>query len=175
MKKNLTLLFLISFITALQGAQGGSMLENEQGGLKNEKQIAKVIQLGILEDKELLSFLEEIKTTITTHNWSAFIGLCSNEHYKAQVNDNRMSSTQYIAEAIGVHNHDNSIFEEGESKVDMKVLEKIESLKFLTIKKHYNEVVAEGIITLKSGKNLTIKIEILYDKDDGYIISGALG
>ncbi|KIM13352.1 MAG: hypothetical protein KU38_01490 [Sulfurovum sp. FS08-3] len=176
MKKNLwTLLFLtlLSF-----GSQGGAKLAKEtkdEALVENSLEVSKVIQLDIFEDKQLLLFIQEIKTSIATHNWSAFIDLCSSEHYKTQVNDSGMSATQYIAEAIGVHHQENTIFEEGESKIDMKVLEKIEDIKFLEIKKHYNEVKLQGIVILKNGKTLTMSIDVLYDTQDGYVITGALG
>jgi len=150
-------------------------LELKSGLIKEDKKVAKLIYRDIFEDKELLSYIQEIKATVKSHNWSAFIGLCLESHYKAQVGENRMSTVQYIAEAMGLHNQGNTIFESGESLVDMKVLEKIEKIKILSIKKHYNEVHLEGTVILKSGKKLKMSMELLYDTQDGYMISGALG
>jgi len=175
MKK--TLWTLLSLTLLAFASQGGAKFDEETKDETIEKssEVSKVIQMGIFEDKELLLFIQEIKTSITAHNWSAFIDLCSHEHYKTQVGDNRMSTTQYIAEAIGVHHQDNTIFEEGESKIDMKVLEKIENIKFLEIKKHYNEVKLQGVVVLKNGQTLKMTIDVIYDTQDGYIITGALG
>ncbi|MEA2029641.1 MAG: hypothetical protein U9N49_11785 [Campylobacterota bacterium] len=149
--------------------------DSSRGLIKEDKNVGELIYRDILEDKELLSFIQEIKASVKSHNWSAFIGLCLEKHYKVQVGENQMSTVQYIAEAMGLHNQGNSIFESGESLVDMKVLEKIEEIKILSIKKHYNEVHLEGIVILKSGKKLKMNMELLYDTQDGYMISGALG
>jgi hypothetical protein len=167
----------LSFAYANQSVGGAESNLNQKGDvlIKEDTRVGDIIHQGILEDKELLSFLQEIKASIKNHNWSAFIGMCSSQHYKAQVGDTRMSTTQYIAEAIGVHNQGNNIFEAGENKVDMKVLEKIQDLKFFSIKKHYNEIKINGEILLKSGKKLKVEIIALYDTQDGYIITGALG
>jgi hypothetical protein len=53
------------------------------GGVQADKhKITTVSQSGILEDKQLLSFMQEIKTTVGEHDWSKFIRLCSKEHYR---------------------------------------------------------------------------------------------
>ncbi|KIM07980.1 MAG: hypothetical protein KU28_04725 [Sulfurovum sp. PC08-66] len=175
MKKTLWTLLSLTLLSFT--SQGGAKLDEETKDETIEKssEVSKVIQMGIFEDKQLLLFIQEIKTSIASHNWSAFIALCSSQHYKTQVGDSSMGVAQYIAEAIGVHHQENTIFEEGESKIDMKVLEKIENIKFLEIKKHYNEVKLQGIVILESGKTLTMSIDVLYDTQDGYVITGALG
>jgi len=166
--KLLVLALVISITHAKESGNSGALIAEDA-------KVGDIIHQDILEDVELLSFLKELKSSIKNHNWSAFIGMCSNEHYQAQVNTMRMSTTQYIAEAIGVHNQGNNIFEAGESKVDMKVLEKIKDIKFLSIQKHYNEITIKGELLLKNGQKLQIEIMGLYDTDDGYVISGALG
>lgn len=179
-KINRILLTILSVSVSLAYANqnmGSQELSNEESNVltQDESKVAGVIQQGILEDKELLSFMQEVKSSIKNHNWSAFIGLCSNEHYKAQVRDSQVSTTQYIAEALGLHTQGNNIFESDDSKVDMKVLEKIEDIKFFSIKKHYNEITIKGIVVLKNGKKLNVELMGLYDQDNGYIITGALG
>jgi len=180
--KKINRLFVALLATSINLAyanQSGEMQlnssEETKPMLNEEAKVGDIIQQDIMEDKGLLSFIQEIKSSVKNHNWSAFIGFCSPSHYKAQVGDTRMSTTQYIAEAMGLHNEGNSIFEAGESKVDMKVLEKIKDIKILSIKKHYNEVTLKGIIILKSGAKLNISIDVLYDQNDGYMIGGALG
>jgi hypothetical protein len=86
-----------------------------------------------------------------------------------------MSTTQYIAEALGLHHKNNNIYEEGDSKADMTVLDRITVLKFLSITKDYHDIMLKGLVVLQDGRQLTLEIILIYDGDNRYRITGALG
>jgi hypothetical protein len=142
-------------------------------------QVNDIAKRDILEDTNLINFINKIKVIVRSHDWNAFIGLCSQEHYKSQMSigsPDNYTKTNYIVDAMSLHMVDNSIYTNfKEESHDFKALEKIEDIKIFSIDKNADEVILKGKIILKNGKKLNLEIILVYNIKGGYKISGAVG
>ena len=189
LKKVLAVL-LISSINLVYANQG--TVDSQTNRVNTEvtinhagSQVVDIANRDILEDTDLIDFINKIKKVVKNHDWNAYIGLCSQEHYKSQMNlkfpkENgtyeHMSKTNYIIESMNLNMVNNSIYDYiKEKNLNFNALEIIEDIKIFSIQKNGSDVILKGKIVLKNSKELNIEIDLIYDTEHGYRIAGAVG